>query len=45
MIPIAELKAWLELLGLPQGPSGPLVPLSEDAPACLANDLESLGLR
>ena len=46
VIPIAELKAWLELLGLPQGPvRAPLVPLSEERRRALADDLESLGLR
>ena len=46
VIPIAELKAWLELLGLPQGPvRAPLVPLSEERRRDLARDLEALGLR
>ncbi len=44
-VPIAELKAWLGLMGLPQGPVRlPLVPLSEADHARLAADLESLGL-
>ncbi len=46
VIPIAELKAWLELLGLPQGPvRAPLVPLSDERRRDLARDLEALGLR
>ena len=46
VIPIAELKAWLELLGLPQGPvRAPLVPLSEERRRDLARDVETLGLR
>jgi dihydrodipicolinate synthase/N-acetylneuraminate lyase len=46
VIPIAELKAWLDLLGLPQGPvRAPLVPLSEERRRALALDLERLGLR
>jgi 4-hydroxy-tetrahydrodipicolinate synthase len=45
VIPIAELKAWLGLLGLPQGPVRlPLVPLSRDEEAALARDLEAAGL-
>ena len=44
VIPIAELKAWLELLGLPQGPvRAPLVPLSEERRRDLARDLERWG--
>jgi 4-hydroxy-tetrahydrodipicolinate synthase len=44
-IPIAELKTWLELMGLPQGPvRPPLVPLSESERDELASELESLGL-
>jgi dihydrodipicolinate synthase/N-acetylneuraminate lyase len=46
VIPIAELKAWLELLGLPQGPvRPPLLPLSDERRRELARDLEQLGLR
>ena len=37
VIPIAQLKAWLGLLGLPQGPvRPPLVPLARDEEAALA---------
>lgn len=44
-IPIAELKAWLGLMGLPQGPVRlPLVPMSEDEQVELAADLDALGL-
>jgi 4-hydroxy-tetrahydrodipicolinate synthase len=45
VIPIAELKAWLGLLGLPQGPvRPPLVPLARDGESALRRDLEALGL-
>jgi dihydrodipicolinate synthase/N-acetylneuraminate lyase len=45
VIPIAQLKAWLGLLGLPQGPvRPPLVPLSRDEEASLARDLEAAGI-
>jgi dihydrodipicolinate synthase/N-acetylneuraminate lyase len=45
VIPIAELKAWLGLLGLPQGPvRPPLVPLSREDEAELARDLDGAGL-
>jgi 4-hydroxy-tetrahydrodipicolinate synthase len=45
VIPIAQLKAWLGLLGLPQGPvRPPLVPLSRDEEAALARDLDAAGL-
>jgi len=45
IIPIAQLKAWLGLLGLPQGPvRAPLVPLSRDEEAALARDLDAAGL-
>ena len=44
-IPIAYLKAWLELLGLPQGPvRPPLVPLPRGEQLALARDLEAVGL-
>jgi 4-hydroxy-tetrahydrodipicolinate synthase len=44
-IPIAQLKAWLALLGLPQGPvRPPLVPLTPDEEAALRRDLEAAGL-
>ncbi len=44
-IPIAELKAWLGLMGLPQGPvRPPLIPLSEERMSALTADLDSLGL-
>jgi 4-hydroxy-tetrahydrodipicolinate synthase len=44
-IPIAELKAWLSLMGLPQGPvRPPLLPLSEARMDALRSDLDGLGL-
>jgi 4-hydroxy-tetrahydrodipicolinate synthase len=44
-IPIAELKAWLGLIGLPQGPvRPPLIPLSDDRMEALRSDLDALGL-
>jgi 4-hydroxy-tetrahydrodipicolinate synthase len=45
VIPIAQLKAWLGMLGLPQGPvRPPLVPLSRDEEAALRSDLDAAGL-
>jgi 4-hydroxy-tetrahydrodipicolinate synthase len=45
VIPIAQLKAWLELLGLPQGPvRPPLVALTRDEELALRRDLEAAGL-
>jgi 4-hydroxy-tetrahydrodipicolinate synthase len=45
VIPIAELKAWLRLLGLPQGPvRPPLVPLTRGDELALRRDLEAAGL-
>jgi 4-hydroxy-tetrahydrodipicolinate synthase len=45
VIPIAQLKAWLALLGLPQGPvRPPLVPLTRDEEAALRRDLDAAGL-
>ena len=45
VIPIAQLKAWLGLLGLPQGPvRPPLVPLARDEEAALRRDLDAAGL-
>jgi dihydrodipicolinate synthase/N-acetylneuraminate lyase len=45
VIPIAQLKAWLALLGVPQGPvRPPLVPLTGDEESALRRDLEALGL-
>jgi 4-hydroxy-tetrahydrodipicolinate synthase len=45
VIPIAQLKAWLELLGLPQGPvRPPLVPLTSGEAASLRRDLEAADL-
>jgi dihydrodipicolinate synthase/N-acetylneuraminate lyase len=42
VIPIAQLKAWLALLGLPQGPvRPPLVPLTRDDELALRRDLEA----
>jgi 4-hydroxy-tetrahydrodipicolinate synthase len=44
-IPIAQLKAWLGLMGLPQGPvRPPLVPLSRDEEAALRRDLDAIGI-
>lgn len=44
-IPIAELKAWLTLMGLPQGTvRPPLVPLDGDRMGALRADLDRLGL-
>jgi 4-hydroxy-tetrahydrodipicolinate synthase len=44
-VPIAELKAWLGLMGLPQGPVRlPLVPLNEKQLADLTADLDAMGL-
>jgi dihydrodipicolinate synthase/N-acetylneuraminate lyase len=45
VIPIAQLKAWLALLGVPQGPvRPPLVPLAREEELALRRDLEALGL-
>jgi 4-hydroxy-tetrahydrodipicolinate synthase len=45
VIPIAQLKAWLALMGLPQGPvRPPLVPLADDELTELRAELERLGL-
>jgi 4-hydroxy-tetrahydrodipicolinate synthase len=45
VIPIAQLKAWLGLLGLPQGPvRPPLVPLTRDEEAELGRDLHAAGV-
>jgi 4-hydroxy-tetrahydrodipicolinate synthase len=45
VIPIAQLKAWLGLMGLPQGPvRPPLLPLTRDEELALARDLEAAGL-
>lgn len=44
-VPIAQLKAWLSLMGLSQGPVRlPLIPLSETELSHLSADLERLGL-
>lgn len=44
-IPIAELKAWLGLMGLPQGQvRPPLIPLSDQQLGALRADLDGLGL-
>lgn len=44
-IPIAELKAWLGLMGLPQGSvRPPLIPLSEERMQALRAELDGLGL-
>jgi 4-hydroxy-tetrahydrodipicolinate synthase len=45
VIPIAQLKAWLGLLGRPQGPvRPPLVPLTRDEELALRHDLEAAEL-
>jgi 4-hydroxy-tetrahydrodipicolinate synthase len=45
VIPIAQLKAWLGMMGLPQGPvRPPLVPLTRDEESSLRRDLEMLEL-
>src|SRR4051812_34424 len=45
IVPIAQLKAWLELLGLPQGPvRAPLAPLTDAEHAELRADLAALDL-
>ena len=45
VIPIAGLKAWLGLLGLPQGPvRPPLVPLTPGEERALRDDLDRAGL-
>ena len=45
VIPIAQLKAWLGLLGLPQGPvRPPLAGLTRDEELALRRDLEAAGL-
>lgn len=44
-VPIAQLKTWLTLMGLPQGPVRlPLIPLTEAETAELTTDVERLGL-
>jgi 4-hydroxy-tetrahydrodipicolinate synthase len=45
VIPIAQLKAWLGLMGLPQGPvRPPLVALTRDEELALGRDLDAAGL-
>jgi 4-hydroxy-tetrahydrodipicolinate synthase len=45
VIPIAQLKAWLALLGLPQGPvRPPLVALTSEEELALTRDLDAAGL-
>jgi 4-hydroxy-tetrahydrodipicolinate synthase len=45
VIPIAQLKAWLGLVGLPQGPvRPPLVQLTRDEEQALRRELEAAGL-
>jgi 4-hydroxy-tetrahydrodipicolinate synthase len=45
VIPIAQLKGWLGLLGLPQGPvRPPLVPLTPGEEAALRRDLDAAGV-
>jgi 4-hydroxy-tetrahydrodipicolinate synthase len=44
-IPIAELKTWLGVMGLPQGPvRAPLVPLAVERERALREELEALAL-
>jgi 4-hydroxy-tetrahydrodipicolinate synthase len=45
VIPIAQLKAWLGLVGLPQGPvRPPLVALTREEELALQRDLDAAGL-
>ena len=45
VIPIAQLKEWLRLMGRPQGPvRPPLVPLTREEQSRLRTDIEALGL-
>jgi dihydrodipicolinate synthase/N-acetylneuraminate lyase len=45
VVPIAQLKAWLEAIGLPHGPVRlPLVPLTQEQKAALHRDLDRLQL-
>jgi dihydrodipicolinate synthase/N-acetylneuraminate lyase len=45
VIPIAQLKAWLALVGLPQGPvRPPLVALTREEELALRRDLEAAEL-
>jgi 4-hydroxy-tetrahydrodipicolinate synthase len=45
VIPIAQLKAWLGMMGLPQGPvRPPLVQLTREEESALRRDLETLEL-
>jgi 4-hydroxy-tetrahydrodipicolinate synthase len=45
VVPIAQLKAWLGIMGLPQGPvRPPLVPLTGEEQAQLRRELERLEL-
>jgi 4-hydroxy-tetrahydrodipicolinate synthase len=45
VVPIAHLKAWLGMLGLPQGPvRAPLTPLTPEQERELRGDLDRLGL-
>jgi 4-hydroxy-tetrahydrodipicolinate synthase len=44
-IPIAQLKAWLGLMGLPQGQvRPPLVPLTREEELALRRDLDAIGV-
>jgi 4-hydroxy-tetrahydrodipicolinate synthase len=46
VVPIAYLKAWLERLGLPQGPvRAPLVPLTAEQTAGLHRDVDALSVQ
>jgi 4-hydroxy-tetrahydrodipicolinate synthase len=45
VVPIAQLKAWLGLMGLAQGPvRPPLVPLTREVELALGRDLDAAGL-
>lgn len=45
VIPIAALKAWLTMMGVPQGPvRPPLLPLTEDQQGALESDLAKIGI-
>ena len=44
-IPIAQLKTWLSLMGMPQGPvRPPLIPLADEQVDSLREDLDRLGV-
>jgi 4-hydroxy-tetrahydrodipicolinate synthase len=44
-IPIAELKTWMSLMGMPQGPvRTPLIAMGEEEVDAMRSDLDALGL-